>query len=169
MITWTASNMNTLRIDFSSDNGQSWQTIAASVPANLGKYEWLVPETPSSQCFIKVTDLEDGSISSTNQLPFNIPVPTLTMELLPADLYANTVHTIRWKSESVTRINIYFAAMDGPWKAIAENADAQLGYFNWAVSDSLPVIRIKVASASDTTLNVVEGVVSVSSLPGGNL
>jgi ligand-binding sensor domain-containing protein len=61
-IGWSASNVSTVRIDYSTDNGSSWvsPSIVSSAAASQGSYNWTVPNKPSSKCRIKITDLNSG-------------------------------------------------------------------------------------------------------------
>ncbi|MCU7497385.1 MAG: hypothetical protein HF311_18090, partial [Ignavibacteria bacterium] len=68
-ITWTSSNVSQISIEFSTDNGSSWQTIASGIPASQGNYVWKVPNNiNSSACKIRITDqnssASDASTSS---------------------------------------------------------------------------------------------------------
>lgn len=59
-ITWTTQELTDCRIDFSPDNGATWETITDSVDDT--KTEWLdYPWTPTkacTQCLIKVSGYE---------------------------------------------------------------------------------------------------------------
>jgi hypothetical protein len=55
-IKWTASdNVGVTRIDifYSTDGGKSWKTIATGL-SNTGSYNWVVPNTPSTNCLVRV-------------------------------------------------------------------------------------------------------------------
>jgi hypothetical protein len=61
-ITWQSTGTIVyVDIDYSADNGKSWQNIAVSV-SNNGSYEWTVPDTPSNECLIRVrgSDADEG-------------------------------------------------------------------------------------------------------------
>ncbi len=53
-ITWISSGLDNVLIEYSVDNGESWDTIA-SVPAIGGRYTWTVPGTPSEGCLIRIS------------------------------------------------------------------------------------------------------------------
>ncbi len=56
MITWQASGCTNLSIDYSTDFGLSWITIATGVSSAQSSYLWQVPNTPSTQCRIRLRD-----------------------------------------------------------------------------------------------------------------
>ena len=50
----TAMGISNVRLEYSSDNGESWTEIA--VVENSGEYSWLIPEVESDQCLIRISD-----------------------------------------------------------------------------------------------------------------
>jgi hypothetical protein len=71
-ITWTSyGGVGNVKIEFSSDNKSSWTTLTNST-TNDGVYAWTIPNTPSSNCFIKISESVDGNPSNTNFNPFSI-------------------------------------------------------------------------------------------------
>ncbi len=81
-ISWTSEIVNNVKIEFSSDNGQNWSTVAGSVPASDSTYEWTVPNINSTECFVKLTTPGIPDLYSSNELPFSI-YHTLGTEDLP--------------------------------------------------------------------------------------
>lgn len=55
-ITWTSSGITNVAIKYSTDAGTTWMPIVASVPASTGTYNWVIPNTPSAQCKVRVSD-----------------------------------------------------------------------------------------------------------------
>lgn len=81
METWKAGSIHTIEwitegvnepvaIEFSPDNGVTWQTVASGVTARTN---WTVPATPSTECLLRVTALADGAL--THVVPFAIVPP----------------------------------------------------------------------------------------------
>jgi hypothetical protein len=56
---------NTFLVEYSTNNGGSWTTINAAVPANLRRLDWTVPAVPSTQALIRVTRNGTGHISTS--------------------------------------------------------------------------------------------------------
>lgn len=70
-ITWSSSGISsTVNIDYSSNGGSSWTAVAGSV-ANTGSYNWTIPNTPSGNCLVRVSD-SGGSPSDTSNAAFTI-------------------------------------------------------------------------------------------------
>src|SRR5262245_10487351 len=56
-VTWTADPLpagTTVRIEFTSDGGQTWQVLAPAAPPT-GKFFWKVPNAVSRACKIKLS------------------------------------------------------------------------------------------------------------------
>jgi hypothetical protein len=60
-ITWVSENFHGefVDIEFSTDGGSNWMPIAEDTP-NDGVHPWLIPDSTSDQCKVKVADAEDG-------------------------------------------------------------------------------------------------------------
>lgn len=157
MIRWTYSNLNNIKIDYSFDNAQTWQSVTSSIPASAGVFEWTVPETPSANCFIRITDLEDPAVYSINTQPFTIPPPQIEwIPLLHAnELKGKTVAAIRWKATSINKVNISYAINGGPWVVVSNNVPADRGFFHWQVPDQdANAVKIRIQSATDNLVTV---------------
>jgi len=73
-ITWKTiegTGTDRVRIDFSSDGGQSWHEIC-SCP-NTGWYIWdPVPEIDSDQCLIRISDMDNTAVSDISDGAFTV-------------------------------------------------------------------------------------------------
>ncbi len=54
-----------VKIEYTRDNGQTYETIEASVD-NSGSYEWTAPKIGSDECFFRMTDVSDPTRYSTS-------------------------------------------------------------------------------------------------------
>ena len=71
-ITW--DNIGTIkfvRLEYSTDNRSSWDTIKASLP-NSGVYPWVIPDAISEQCRVRISDVDDPECSDTSDNNFKI-------------------------------------------------------------------------------------------------
>jgi len=55
-ITWTSTNVSNVKIEYSTDNA-TWNIISSSYPASTGSYAWTIPNIPSTQCKVRISDL----------------------------------------------------------------------------------------------------------------
>ncbi|MCK4403706.1 MAG: hypothetical protein KAW02_01325 [candidate division Zixibacteria bacterium] len=72
-ITWISENFygENVDIEFSTDGGTSWMTIIEDA-SNDGVHPWLVPDTTSDICKVKVSDAEDGDPYDESDGTFSI-------------------------------------------------------------------------------------------------
>jgi hypothetical protein len=68
-ITWTGSGITYYKIDYSTDNGTTWLNIVQNVSAS--PYVWTVPNTPSTNCKVKVSDA-NGTANDVSNAVFTI-------------------------------------------------------------------------------------------------
>ncbi|NIM16406.1 MAG: hypothetical protein GTO45_30815 [Candidatus Aminicenantes bacterium] len=70
-ITWSDKKFEgTVNIEYSTDNGNSWETIASGTP-NDGARGWLVPDITSNQCLVRIRRT-DGSAEDVTGTVFSI-------------------------------------------------------------------------------------------------
>jgi hypothetical protein len=77
-ITWTANNFSNVKIEYKIGSSAPWQTIVGSISSTTGSYAWTVPNTPTSQARVRVSDALDGTPSDTSDGTFSILVPNIT-------------------------------------------------------------------------------------------
>jgi hypothetical protein len=70
-IEWSFVGVTNVKIELSNDNGNIWQTIAASVNASTGFYMWEVLNESSLSCKIRISDAFDAGLTNMSQ-PFAI-------------------------------------------------------------------------------------------------
>ncbi len=83
-ISWDYEIINSVKIEFSSDNAQSWTTVVGNAPAGNSPYEWTVPNINSNECFIKLTTPSLPDLFSVNEVSFSISEYTgISDQLIP--------------------------------------------------------------------------------------
>lgn len=133
-ITWEASGMSNVKIEYTINNGNSWSTIVASTPST-GFYTWnQVPNTPSTNCKIRVSDASDGTPSDDSDQFFTIkPAPSIKV-VSPnggETLQSGSTNEIRWTSQNVKSVKIeYTTNGGGDWTTLTVD-NSNTGAFNW--------------------------------------
>ncbi|MFC1573742.1 carboxypeptidase regulatory-like domain-containing protein [Candidatus Latescibacterota bacterium] len=56
-ILWQSVGVDSVRIEFSINGGRDWMLIVEETDASTGSYAWDVPDIPSSDYRIKITDV----------------------------------------------------------------------------------------------------------------
>lgn len=70
-ITWNSTDVLNVKLEFSSNNGASWNIIEDGIPST-GIYNWLVPNINTIQGRIKITDKDNNSIFDISDSTFRI-------------------------------------------------------------------------------------------------
>jgi len=91
IITWSSEFYADLKIEFSSDNGVSWETLEDSIPAYTQSFAWTTPETPSTECIIKLTSLRNSNNFVQHTIPFIIKNKPVTYDRI--ECYENITPT----------------------------------------------------------------------------
>lgn len=84
-IKWT-STVNDVKIEYSTDSGNNWNIIENSIPAASGKYAWMLPNTPSENSLVKISDAVNDSIFDVSDKVFTISEPP-GLTVLPDSFY----------------------------------------------------------------------------------
>ena len=64
-IKWQSSGIDSVNIYYSTDNGNSWNTIVNNYDATIGSYKWHVPSVESDKCKIKIVNADADSRHNT--------------------------------------------------------------------------------------------------------
>lgn len=102
-ISWTSNNFSSVKLEFKTSPASPWQLIADNVPASSGSYGWLVPNAPTSQARVRVSDAVDGVPSDTSDGFFSITVAAFASS--PSSLEFGQVGTGRSKVDTLRITN----------------------------------------------------------------
>jgi len=84
-VSWqTRGNIQNVKIDYSTNGGVNWNTVAASV-ANAGTYTWTLPDIQSSNVTLRVSDPTDPTVYDESDAAFNIVYQTVEFKILDYD------------------------------------------------------------------------------------
>jgi RHS repeat-associated protein len=137
-ITWSSSGIvGNVKIEYSLDNGTSWIEITSST-ANEGHYAWTAPGTPSSQCLVRVSEI-DGYPSDTSNAVFTLaalPVITIITPNGGEQLEMGTTYGIQWESSVLlSDMKVEYSLNNGStWVTLVESTD-QYSY-DWTVPNT---------------------------------
>ena len=137
-ITWTSEEISKIRIEMSVDNGESWFPVAGDMDAATGSYEIIVPDANSTECIVRIINIDDDSVLSESEL-FTIVGAVEASILIKSpeggeELEFGEPYIIEWESENVAEINIFLSTeggVQGSFVVIASNIDASIGSFEW--------------------------------------
>lgn len=154
-IMWSSSNVNYLNIEFSTNNGYDWSTVASNVSAATGSYAVTVPSGVSNNCKIRITDASDINIYDRNTIPFSIyDVRELTfVQSFSSQLQSGCNIPLRWNSKGIQQVTIEYSTNSGStWTKIADT-DAHSEEYLWKVPEVVSAnCKIRVSDKADNSL-----------------
>jgi hypothetical protein len=129
--TVTSSTSHTRTIEYSTNGGSSWITIAKDTSLT---YNWKVPATPSSKAFVRVVD-STGVFGMIGPFVILVPGTVDSVWLSPLPIVEGSTTTIHWKSSgylgNALSINVYY---DGVTPNLLTSGAAEAnGSYMWSV------------------------------------
>jgi len=155
-ITWTSTNMDSVKIEISPYGGTSMETIVAKTDAHSGSYMWTVDGIDSQNCVIMVSDIRPSNIHDISDSSFEVYTG---IELTTPNEYeewaVGSTHEITWISTDVDSVKIEFTIDKGKtWFTIVPSIDASLGSYEWTIYEMLSDrYIIRVSDASNPEIN----------------
>ncbi len=152
-ITWTSTGITNVKIEFTTNNGVSWSTLTASVPSS-GFYIWnQIPNTPSTNCKVRISDAANNNIFDESNDVFTIaPEPSIVVTSPNGGeiWLAGTTQTIKWTSENVENVKIEFTSNGGANWTLVEQSAASTGSYSWTVpSINSELCKVRISDALD--------------------
>ncbi|MFH1197472.1 MAG: T9SS type A sorting domain-containing protein [bacterium] len=74
-IEWESSGIENIKIEYSTNNGTNWIEIIAQTGADGSSFAWTVPNTPSVNCLVKLTDVNDATNIDESDAVFTVQTP----------------------------------------------------------------------------------------------
>ncbi len=166
-IQWSSIGpINNIKIQYSVDNGQSWESVVGST-ANDGSHDWTVPDVNSSQCLIKIEDVSFSGHSDVSDAVFEIGPSflTLTSPNGGEQWEIGTTQKIAWQSYgNFDWVKLQFSKDNGvTWSDIDDETEND-GEYDWEITSDTSVqylVRIEekyemtLADTSDDVFSVV--------------
>ncbi len=153
-ITWTHANISAVNIDYSTNNGAAWSSIASNVPATGGAYAWTIPNIPSTQCRVRVRDVGDSTVTDQSDTTFTILLSAITVTSPNGGEYliSGKLVTILWSSTGVTTVKLEYSIDNGAhWLLIRSGVPAWLGSSSWMVPHSpSSLCKIRITDMDNT-------------------
>ena len=155
-ITWNASGVPLVNIEYTTDNGLHWDTVATAAPGS-GSYEWSpIPDINSTQCRIRVKDNADGTPSDESDGVFTIhQVQQLTVTSPNGgEVYvAGDPVEITWESQGVENVKIEYTVNNGileqDWFTLVASTPSD-GHYTTGFSIPSEQYRIRISDAEDS-------------------
>ena len=139
-----------MKLEYTLNNGGTWNVIASSVAASTGSYTWTVPFSASTAARVRATDAF-GSASDMSDGTFTITVTTSPAKVIINEILANEPGSST-AGEFVELVNVGGSPID---------------ISGWVISDDTSVRH---TFAAGTVLGVGKSIVvfgGASGIPGG--
>jgi hypothetical protein len=158
-ITWTSNSVTNVKIDYSTNNGSSWINIVPTTPSD-GSYSWTIPNTPSANCKVQISDVTNALINDQSNSVFTISVPvtpvvTVTSPNGGENWDAGSVHSITWVSSNITKVKIDYSTNNGTnWTNIISSTTASTGSYSWTVPNTVSTsCKVQISDTSNALIN----------------
>ena len=172
-VTWTSNNVSDVKIEYSTNNGTNWITIIASTPSD-GSYNWIIPNAPSTNCRIMISDVTNSTYTDQSDNVFTINVPitpgiTITSPNGGEKWSAGSAHNITWISSNVTNVRIDYTTTGTDLLNIITSTSASAGSYSWTIPDTAASTncRVIISDVSDptTTFDMSDNVFTIFTYP----
>ncbi len=155
VITWTSDNIGNVKIDYSLDNGLTWNTIINSIAANLHLYNWTLPDNISSnQARVRIYSLNNTGVQSISN-PFVISLLDVVSPNGGELWQAGSTRLIRWNSAQINSLSIYSSANNGQsWNLIAANIPAINAQYSWLIPSNSATNNAKILLVDESKISI---------------
>ena len=168
-ITWTSSGITgNVHIEYSTNNGSDWTDVIASTPDD-GTHPWTIPDDPSTNCLVRISEL-DGDPTDESDAVFTIsPVPFITVSSPNGgeDWHVGSGQTITWTSSGTGgSVHIEYSTNSGSdWTdVIASTPDD--GSHSWTIPDDISTnCLVQISDTDDDPTDVSDAVFTISAAP----
>lgn len=153
-IKWTSSEIDYLKLYYSLDGGTNWVLADTNIVANLGYYNWKLPNTLSTNVVTKLVYASDNSVQDHSNNPFTIVDKELSIQLDKSNWKKNNVNQVSWNSFGVDSLSISYKEKDSlQWKLIPGNISTNAELYNWYTPNvASNHVIIKITDYSDAVL-----------------
>lgn len=148
-IEWDSEFIADVKVEFSSDNGQSWSELAESTTANTRSFEMPVQNIISSECLIRVSDVAHPDIFSETESPFTLCNLELSHPNGNGFYRKGTPVEVIWESELVDDLTLsYKASEDGEWIMVAENIPVADNSYLWTPAEASNWCKVQLSETA---------------------
>lgn len=179
-IIWTSSNVANVKIEYSVDNGTNWTQIVASTGAAAGTYSWAIPNAPSTNCKVRISDAAEATVNDVSNNVFTIYQKTVTVTSPNGgeNWFTGSHRNITWTSVGVTNVWLRYRTgnmPEGSWTTIGTTS-ANIGSYDWTVPNDVStncLVQIigdndfSVIDQSDASFTIRQPALNITSPNGG--
>ncbi len=136
-VNWSGEDLTTLKLEYSSNNGLTWSTVATGLNGNSYSYTFTPPAIPTDAGRVRLTDETVTTNSDINDLPFRIAQEPSLLLFQPSggETYVmGDQATVSWEAYRVDKVDVDYSLNGGQtWTTVASNVPAVQGSLHWTV------------------------------------
>ncbi len=136
-VNWTSQNSTRVKVEYSSNGGNTWQTVGSGIPASLGSYQFTPTATPTKNGMVRISDEDRPTINDMSDGAFEIREAKAIVLYSPAtgDEYPRgSMAQITWSAPRIDAVNLLYSSNNGAsWTTIASNVPSSQGSYGWIV------------------------------------
>jgi len=161
LIEWDSSDsVNNVLIDYSIDNGNTWLPIQdLPYPASTESFEWVVPDTQSAECLVRVKNVANYNSYGCSSSVFTISDRSLIV-IQPSGgevWFPGSEEIILWEGINVSEVSLSFSYDGGNnWLLIEEGIPANSPPYLWEIPEVGTMSgKIRVSDMENPMINAV--------------
>ncbi|MCX6564104.1 MAG: hypothetical protein NTU60_10940, partial [Candidatus Aminicenantes bacterium] len=128
-----------VKIEYSTDGGTGYTEILAST-ANAGTYAWTVPNAPSENCLVRVSQVSGGTPVDASNAVFSIvtqPTINVTAPNGGESWEVGSAKNITWSSTAgIANVKIEYSTDNGSSYTTVIASTANTGSYGWTVPNA---------------------------------
>jgi hypothetical protein len=151
-IQWSSENISNMIIEYSSDAGYNWHTVADNLDANTGSYSWTIPDAVSDDYRIRISDKDNLNVyrKSSGIEVYAKKEFTFEYPLQNSKFLKGTEQTIYWQSEGIKAIKLEYSMDNTTWIILSDSLNVPGGNFSVQLPDVVTEnIRLKATDLSE--------------------
>ncbi|HUP80186.1 MAG TPA: hypothetical protein VM260_16650, partial [Pirellula sp.] len=156
-ITWSITgSISSVKLEYSTDGGGTYpNTIIGSIDATAGTpYAWAVPDTPTAQARVKITNASDPTVFDISNANFKIQGSVILTAPNGTESWGvGESQNITWtKTGSIVNVKLEYSINSGttfPNTIIASTPSDNLSY-SWTIPDNISTTsRVRITDTGD--------------------
>ncbi|MGC9367886.1 MAG: YCF48-related protein [bacterium] len=158
-IRWSYANIENIIIEYTINNGIDWNTITESRPAADLYYSWRIPNTPSTECKVRISDVNHLNVSDESDNVFSIKYRNPEIQVQSPNggeyLTIGKEYDVKWYSLCVDVVDIQYTYDNGDnWISIVESYPADSSTYSWTIPNLVSsYCKIKVINADQPSIS----------------
>jgi hypothetical protein len=153
-IRWQSARVQSVTLQYSTNDGGSWTTIVESVPATDREYLWRLPAIDAPSLWIRAFDVQSQAVADTTLASYRISLPLSLNEPRGGERYGvgRQVNVTWTRQQSVGAVKVELSLDNGTtWQTVAPSVTEST--FLWTVPDSpTDQARIRVSSVANPSV-----------------